>query len=421
VNEIAFQTALIASVSSVAANLNPLIKLDAYYGLSDAVGIPNLREHSFRYLRTMVPHFLFGRQVAVPGLSARRRRIFLAYGLLAGAYSLTLLILFARHAFEFLVNRSGDWGVVAFLALAFFMIRPAAGGRRRAVGEAGGIRSVRRLAGTFVGLPPTAYRLAAAFLVLAGLAMIPRWAMPVRLRCVFAPARQAVLYAPEDAQVVDVLFTEGQRVEAGQPLLVLRATELHAELTRARLQLAFRRLREQEAQLAGDLAGWRAEERQADAQRSEIDQLERRANGLTVSSPLAGVCLTPRPRDLLGRTLTRGAPLVAVGDTTRLLAVAHVEPDATGDVGPGAPAQAMPYSLPGTVLRGRVRELSQATVALPAGGSARSGFRLTVPVANPGALRPGMSGSLKVYGPSRSLLGHLYWAALRLVRADLWG
>jgi hypothetical protein len=134
-----------------------------------------------------------------------------------------------------------------------------------------------------------------------------------------------------------------------------------------------------------------------------------------VSSPLAGVCLTPRPRDLLGRTLTRGTPLVTVGDTTQLLAVAHVEPDATGDVGPGAPAQAMPYSLPGTVLRGRVRDL------LPAGSSAPSGFRLTVPVANPGAVRPGMSGSLKVYGPARSLLGHLREAALRLLRADAWG
>jgi Barrel-sandwich domain of CusB or HlyD membrane-fusion len=35
-------------------NLNPLIKLDGYYLLSDALEIPNLRQRSFRYLRTAI-------------------------------------------------------------------------------------------------------------------------------------------------------------------------------------------------------------------------------------------------------------------------------------------------------------------------------------------------------------------------------
>src|SRR5207302_1378097 len=115
VNTVAFQTALIASVGSVAVNLNPLIKLDGYYGLSDYLGVPNLRENSFRYVRTPAQRYVFRRPVVVPELTLRRRRIYLTYGLLAGAYSMTILALFARRSFESLVTRGGDWGVVAFL------------------------------------------------------------------------------------------------------------------------------------------------------------------------------------------------------------------------------------------------------------------------------------------------------------------
>src|SRR5262249_24978344 len=103
VNVVAFQVALIASVSSVAVNLNPLIKLDGYYGLSDYLGIPNLRENGFRYVRAVFQRYLLRRPVEVHEVTPRRRRIFLIYGLLAGAYSIGILALFARRSFEFFV------------------------------------------------------------------------------------------------------------------------------------------------------------------------------------------------------------------------------------------------------------------------------------------------------------------------------
>ena len=40
-------------------NFNPLIKLDGYYLLSDALEIPNLRARSFRYLKSVIAHSLF--------------------------------------------------------------------------------------------------------------------------------------------------------------------------------------------------------------------------------------------------------------------------------------------------------------------------------------------------------------------------
>src|SRR5919106_2595060 len=74
-------------------NLNPLIKLDGYYLLSDLLDMPNLRQRAFGYLFARIKRLLWGR-AAVPELPAatpRERRIFFGYGTLAVTFSYWLL------------------------------------------------------------------------------------------------------------------------------------------------------------------------------------------------------------------------------------------------------------------------------------------------------------------------------------------
>jgi putative peptide zinc metalloprotease protein len=459
VNILAFQVALLSSLGALALNLNPLLKQDGYYALVDYLGVPNLREHAFRYVGTLVQRSRFGSQAAVPALTDRRRRILITYGLAAGAYSVSLLILFTFRTFDILVRNGRDWGVAGFMGLAVGLIGLPIWRKVAASGVWRPGRPASRHSGT---PPPTSRggsrkrRPATSWLLFAGvliaLATIPRWSMPVRLRCVFEPDQAAVVYAPEDAQVVQVLCAEGQRVEAGQPLLRLQARDLSADRARGRLELASLQLREREAQRTGDLAAWREVLRQVQAQQRELEQLEKRAGGLALSSPVAGICLTP-PEELMGRALRRGSPLLAVADTSRLVAVVAVDPSKTWDVRKGAAVHVRPHALPGTTLRGRAQTVLPADGGLapslrpdpepgartvddawrpafsfvdsPSPGeqsmSTARGLRVSVPVVNPGALRPGMTGSVKVYGPARSFFGHLWEATLRLLRADLWG
>ncbi len=72
-------------------NLNPLIKLDGYYLLSDYLGIPNLRARSFRYVGTLIMRLFGSAGRTDEDLSPRERRIYLVYGLAALAGSLSLL------------------------------------------------------------------------------------------------------------------------------------------------------------------------------------------------------------------------------------------------------------------------------------------------------------------------------------------
>src|SRR6267143_3287496 len=73
-------------------NLNPLIKLDGYYLLSDYLEIPNLRRRSFRYGGSLVEK-LFGLESLEEEevLPRRERAIFSVYGTLALAGSFSIL------------------------------------------------------------------------------------------------------------------------------------------------------------------------------------------------------------------------------------------------------------------------------------------------------------------------------------------
>jgi multidrug resistance efflux pump len=121
-------------------NLNPLIKLDGYYLLSDLLGVPNLRWKSFAYLQGRVGAGLARapRPGAPPGPPRRERRIYLTYAVLAGAYSVWLLGTIALHLGAYLVGRYQGAGAVAFaVMLGGFFRRPLGNAFRRVTPLAG--------------------------------------------------------------------------------------------------------------------------------------------------------------------------------------------------------------------------------------------------------------------------------------------
>lgn len=86
-------------------NFNPLIKLDGYYLLSDYLGIPNLRKKSFRHLGNRIKEWLGFSAASAQAAPARERKIFLLYGLVATAGSLSLLAYVAVQAGGFLIEQ----------------------------------------------------------------------------------------------------------------------------------------------------------------------------------------------------------------------------------------------------------------------------------------------------------------------------
>ena len=104
-------------------NFNPLIKLDAYYLLSDWLDIPNLRRKAFAWLSSRFQRFVLGWPVELEPVSRRHRRIFLLYSVTAVVYSVGLLGYVFWLIAQFLLAKVGPAGLVLFVLLLIIILR----------------------------------------------------------------------------------------------------------------------------------------------------------------------------------------------------------------------------------------------------------------------------------------------------------
>ncbi len=116
VSKVALGLVLTSGVKCL-VNLNPLLKLDGYYILSDLVDLPNLRSRAFA-----LPSRTLHAALPPRDLSRTQRAVLLAYLPLALLYSAAMLILFGWWAYDLLSLRLGTAGQLVFVGLAILMI-----------------------------------------------------------------------------------------------------------------------------------------------------------------------------------------------------------------------------------------------------------------------------------------------------------
>ncbi|NIP41877.1 MAG: hypothetical protein GWO41_15230 [candidate division Zixibacteria bacterium] len=116
VSDILFLTASVAFITLL-FNLNPLLKLDGYYLLTDIVEIPNLRQKAFGYLKSLLKSIFIGPDSFRRRFTNHERRVFLTYSLLAILYSLILFIWLGGLVYRLLVGAWGGTGFLLFLVL----------------------------------------------------------------------------------------------------------------------------------------------------------------------------------------------------------------------------------------------------------------------------------------------------------------
>jgi len=245
-------------------NLNPLIKLDGYYLLSDWVEIPNLRSNAFKHIGQCLAR-VFNPRVANSALpqsenlrydarlqsqiTPRESRIFWLYGILAATYSIWLLGFIFLSLGSFLIARYQAWGLALFMTTLGVVFRNPLS------------RAARSLASHFgpkQGILRVMKRLAIMTLVFGGLA--------AALYCIqtdfrvsgefrILPLRNAEVRAEVEGVVEEVLHDEGEVVNAGEVLARLSDRDYRAELEKVKSEIA-----EKEAHLKMLKAGARTEE-----------------------------------------------------------------------------------------------------------------------------------------------------------------
>jgi cobalt-zinc-cadmium efflux system membrane fusion protein len=211
------------------------------------------------------------------------------------------------------------------------------------------------------------------------------------------------------ARVVEWLASPGERVEAGQPLVVLESSELGKArashlVARARAVLA-RKARDRKRELVDDRIAARRELHEAEAE-LEAAEAELRAAAaelsalgvapsefvaekggdarFTLRSPLAGNVLERRVAQ--GRVAEPGQALFRIADLARLWLTVHAYERDAIRVQTGSPARVTFSALPGRTAAGTVVGIGSQVDT-----SSRT-IPIRIDVENPeGALRPGMS------------------------------
>jgi multidrug resistance efflux pump len=219
-------------------NLNPLIKLDGYYLLSDYLEVPNLRQKAFGYLKARMGIASGQAGGSLEEVSPRERRVYLSYGLLAGFYTVCLLGYLALWLGGLLVDRYQGWGLVLFISLLVGIFHRPIG---RQLDKVTGMRDRwKGGAGSFTRMG----KVVAGLSVIAAALFFGRMELKVSGEFRILPEHNADVRTEVEGIIERIFVKEGDNVEKGALIAQLadldsqsRLREINAEIDENQAEL----------------------------------------------------------------------------------------------------------------------------------------------------------------------------------------
>lgn len=408
----AFKIVIFSSITSWLFNMNPLLKYDGYYALSEALEIPNLRSRAFKYLGYLIKGELLGLPAEEPPGDRREKTVYMIFGILVFLYTVFIFTIIFTLLRGWLVGSMGAVGWLLVLLLMWVLLRKYVKKGGEVVKLAALDRSgfIRRHTALVVGI---------VLLILAVPSLV-RLPTVQRHDAVLEAGALTVIQAPAPSRVRALHVRSGEDVSAGRLLAELESPELLLEINRLEHRLQRTRY---DAEVAA--ASDRSEEAarlqiEAEEVRRRLRLLEERETRLRITADRACRVLTPSLRGMRERFAAEGDTLLVLGRVDTLRAHLEIPERLMGDVRVGTPVKFKPSSRPWATASGQVVEVELQ--GAPSGTEdgerdARYGVELLVDNLELG-LVPGQSGQVRLYGRKRSLWGKLAYRALRTLRLD---
>lgn len=224
VRALAYDVTLIAGVSTLLVNGNPLLRYDGYYWLADLLEMPNLAGRASQQLGSMLRRRVLGLEEARrSGDSRAERRWLVAYGLGALVYRGVVLLA--------IVAVVAAWSKLLALVVAVVLLALQAG--------VPALRALRGLAADPALQARPARPLlrgAAALATVASIALLPLPLVTFTQGVVWLP-EQGEVRAGTDGELREWLAAPGSMVEAGAPLALLDDPLVDVRLAAAQAEL----------------------------------------------------------------------------------------------------------------------------------------------------------------------------------------
>jgi putative peptide zinc metalloprotease protein len=311
VNQLACNAILIASVSTVIFNANPLLRYDGYYMLSDYLEIPNLRQKSTEYSLGLIKRHVFRVKQQQPLPPVRQRFWLFSYAILSSIYRVyigILIIIMVAYTVPVLGILMAIGGVITWLVVPVYKI-------------------VKYLA-----LEPelhrkrgraTVFTLATAIAIFIAIGVIP-FSVYIHAVGVLEPEDKAMIYAKTPGFITEVRVKDGQYVHQGDVLLVCRDEELEGRIAqvRARLKALDARIR-QSAVI--NLPQKAIDQIEINTLSEQLEEFQTREQDLTIKAPISGWLSCPKLEQFQGIYLQRGVEVAQINDMSKFRVRAVVE------------------------------------------------------------------------------------------------
>jgi putative peptide zinc metalloprotease protein len=424
VGDVAYTLALMSGIPGF-MQMNPLMKLDGYYMLSQYLQLDNLRERSFDYTNSWFKRYVLQQVVEHSRVSQRERRIFLIYTIAAGFYSGLVIYLFTRFISNVFTSHLGNWGYLATAGALYLFLRKRlrlwASSARRYIEEAKVKFMAWRMRWWQLGL-------GVGFLLLL---MVPPTAVKVVSDFRLEPGRRAEIRGRVPGLIARVEVREGSGVPAGGVIAILHNPDIetHSKVLGYELQQAAAAIRAAEARLdSGQTALYTQQE-----QRLEYDQKQAdwKLDQLTLRVPFAGSISTPLVEQRVGSYLQEGDQLAVFVDRQMMRARVLVRDRDLEDVQGGTRVDLKVQSFPFRTFTGHVEQIMPASspnrpIGAPdklerKGQELANFFEVDLEFPNlDGALLEGMTGTARIYGKRYPLAWRFVRGGYRWIHSLIW-
>lgn len=294
-----FVAVCVAVAGSLAINLNPLMRFDGYYILSDLTGFDNLQDRSLAFARHHLRKTLFNLPDEVPEILPQAQENFLrAFGYTLLVFRFFLFVGIAILVYHLFVQPIGL--LLMVVELLFFIGFPVWRELKIWHSRRKDIFARRRVA----------FPLALCGLFL--LFLIIPWRGSVVVPATLHAAREQAVYAPDISIVRNIRVENGSLVAEGDILIELESPDLAFRIREVEYKIRTLTLLKDQAFLnPTDTPAPSAA--QLDAAMLELSYLEKKKEGLSIRAAFKGR-ITDLASDLVGQTVTPRERLFSLVD-----------------------------------------------------------------------------------------------------------
>lgn len=294
-NALAYNVMFVASVSTLLLNINPLMRFDGYYILSDLTETPNLNQRSNKHVLYLLERYVLGNKDAETLAESKKEGFWLS--LFATAGWIYRIFIFAVILW-FVADRFFGLGfIAAMIGIVTFFIVPVVRLIKFLITEPR-IEEIRLRAQLITA------SITAAIVLFLGFVPMP---YAFRSHGVFQSNPHREIYSASPGILNLNIRPSLEKISTGDSLfemsnpelpIQLQASQAERQEIEALLQVAFN---DPKVRLPA--------ERQLEAVEKKIDRLQSYQQNLNYPAPLEGQWVVPAKEDLRGAYLQRGSPI----------------------------------------------------------------------------------------------------------------